>query len=176
MTWESHRDIERLMYRYARCVDLARWDELGELFAHGQVRASTSDDVSRGATEVANLWASVNKVHGDGTLRTRHLLTNIMIDIDEDAGTATAEAYFMVFQATDRTPLQPIAGGRYTDRFKRLDGVWWFDEMFIQVDQVGDVSDHLRVDLDAGPIRFDDLPPAAPAVAQPSPAGDREAT
>ena len=155
MTWESHRDIERLMFRYARSVDLARWDELGELFAHGQVRASTSDDVSRGAAEVANLWASVNKVHADGTLRTRHLLTNIMIDIDEHQGTATAEAYFMVFQATDRIPLQPIAGGRYTDRFRRVDGIWWFDDRYIQVDQEGDLSDYLLVDLDAGAVRSD---------------------
>jgi 3-phenylpropionate/cinnamic acid dioxygenase small subunit len=159
MTWESHRDIERLMFRYARSVDLAQWDELGRLFTHGQVRATTSDDVATGATEVANLWAGVNKVHSDGTLRTRHLLTNIMIDIDEDAGTAVAESYFMVFQATDITPLQPIAGGRYTDQFRRRDGVWWFEEKFIHVDQVGNVADHLVVALDEGPIVFDDLPP-----------------
>ncbi|HEY2302531.1 MAG TPA: nuclear transport factor 2 family protein [Acidimicrobiales bacterium] len=159
MTWESHRDIERLMFRYARSVDLAQWEELGRLFAHGRVRATTSDDVASGATEVANLWASVNKVHGDGTLRTRHLLTNIMIEIDEDGGTATAESYFMVFQATDRTPLQPIAGGRYTDQFRRRDGMWCFEEKFIHVDQVGNVADHLVVALDEGPIAFDDLPP-----------------
>jgi hypothetical protein len=174
MTWESHRDIERLMYRYARSVDLARWDELGELFAHGQVRASTSDDVSRGASEVANLWASVNKVHFDGTLRTRYLLTNITIDIDEDAGTAAAQAYFMVFQATDRMPLQPIVGGRHFDRFKRLDGVWWFDQMYIKVDQLGDVSEHILVDLEAGPRRFADLP--APAATRSSTATDEKAT
>jgi hypothetical protein len=159
MTWESHRDIERLMFRYARSVYLAQWDELGRLFTHGQVRATTSDDVASGATEVANLWASVNKVHDDGTLRTRHLLTNVMIEIDEDGGTATAESYFMVFQATDRTPLQPIAGGRYTDQFRRRDGMWWFEEKFIHVDQVGNVADHLVVALDEGPIAFDDLPP-----------------
>jgi hypothetical protein len=63
----------------------------------------------------------------------------------------------MVFQATERTPLQPIAGGRYTDRFKRLDGEWWFEEMFIHVDQIGNVTDHLVVALDE-PIVFDDLP------------------
>ncbi len=160
MTWESHRDIERLMYRYARCVDLARWDELGELFAHGQVRASTSDDVSRGAAEVAHLWSSLNKVHSDGTLRTRYLLTNLMIDIDEEAGTASSEAYFMVFQATDRLPLQPIVGGRHFDRFTRIDGVWWFADMFVQVDQVGDVSDHVVVDLEGGGRWFADLPAA----------------
>jgi len=158
MTWESHRDIERLMFRYARCVDLAEWDELGRLFTHAQVRASTSDDVRRGAEGVAALWASVNKVHADGTLRTRHLLTNVIIDIDEDAGRAVGESYFMVFQATDRVPLQPIAGGRYTDRFVRIDGTWWFEEKYIQVDQVGNMSDHLTVDLADGPISFEDLP------------------
>jgi 3-phenylpropionate/cinnamic acid dioxygenase small subunit len=155
MTWESHRAIERLLYRYARCVDLARWDEIGELFTHGQVRASTSDEVSRGAAEVASRWASANKVHHDGTPRTRHLLTNVTIDVDEEPGIAAAESYFMVFQATDRIPLQPIAGGRYTDRFRRVDGIWWFDDRYIQVDQEGDLSDYLLVDLDAGAVRSD---------------------
>jgi 3-phenylpropionate/cinnamic acid dioxygenase small subunit len=144
LSWESHRLIENLLYRYARCVDLALWDELGRLFTHARVQASTSDHVSHGADEVAALWASTNKVHTDGTLRTRHLVTNVIIDIDESAGTATAESYFMSFQATNRTPLQPIAGGRYSDRFRRIDGVWWFADRFIKVDQMGDVSDNLN--------------------------------
>jgi len=38
------------------------------------------------------------------------------------------------------------------------DGVWWFEEKFIHVDQVGNVADHLTVALDEGPIVFDDLP------------------
>ncbi len=46
--------------------------------------------------------------------------------------------------------------------------------MFIQVDQVGNVSDHLVVDLDAGPLRFDDLPAPA-ATEEATPAGRPEA-
>jgi 3-phenylpropionate/cinnamic acid dioxygenase small subunit len=152
MTWESHRDIERLLYRYARGVDLAQWDEIGALFTHGQVRASTSDEISRGSAEVTSRWAAANKLHGDGTPRTRHLLTNVTIDIDEDEGTAAAESSFMVLQATDRIPLQTIAGGRYTDRFERLDGVWWFADRYIRVDQLGDLSDYIQGNLDTGPI------------------------
>ena len=94
-------------------------------------------------------WSSFNKVHADGTLRTRHLVTNVMIDVDESAGTAAAESYFMSFQATDRIPLQPIVGGRYRDRFRRIDGAWWFVERFIQVDQVGDLTDNLNMALEA---------------------------
>jgi 3-phenylpropionate/cinnamic acid dioxygenase small subunit len=149
MGWESHRDIERLLYLYAKYVDAAQWDEVGRLFRHAEVRTSGGDDVVRGEAAVVEQWSSSNKVHADGTLRTRHLITNVMIDIDEQAGTATAESYFMSFQATDRIPLQPIVGGRYRDRFRRIDAVWWFVERFIQVDQLGDLSDNLNVILEA---------------------------
>ena len=149
MGWQSHRDIERLLYRYAKYVDSAQWDELGRLFTHAEVRTSSGGEVARGAAAVVDQWSSFNKVHPDGTLRTRHLVTNVIIDIDESAGTAGAESYFMSFQATDRIPLQPIVGGRYRDRFRRIDGVWWFVERFIQVDQIGDLTDNLNMALEA---------------------------
>ena len=44
-------------------------------------------------------------------------------------------------------PLQPIVAGRYRDRFRRIDGEWWFDEREMGVEQIGDVSDHLLIDL-----------------------------
>jgi 3-phenylpropionate/cinnamic acid dioxygenase small subunit len=153
----SREAIEHLIFTYARRVDAADWEGLGELFADARVGASTSDDVAEGAEAVANLWRGVNKVHPDGTLRmrTRHLITNLDLDIDDDAGRATVESYFMVFQQTDALALQPIAGGRYTDTFTRVDGEWRFEEKYIWVDQVGDTSDHLVVDLAAG-VHFAD--------------------
>jgi 3-phenylpropionate/cinnamic acid dioxygenase small subunit len=149
MGWLSHRDIERLLYRYAKYVDSAQWDELGRLFTYAEVQTSSGGEVVRGAAAVVDQWSSFNKVHADGTLRTRHLVTNVVIDIDESGGTAGAESYFMSFQATDRIPLQPIVGGRYRDRFRRIDGVWWFVERFIQVDQIGDLTDNLNMALEA---------------------------
>jgi len=41
-------------------------------------------------------------------------------------------------------PLQVIVTGHYKDTFHRLDGVWWFDSRIMFVDQVGDVSQHLK--------------------------------
>ena len=144
----SRDDIERLMFTYARCVDFADWTGLGALFEHGSVRTNAGDDVVRGGEAVAGLWRRVNKVHEDGTLRTRHQLTNLIVDIDEAADRAVVDSYFVVFQQTRRLPLQPIAGGRYRDTFVRVDGTWRFEEKFIWVDQVGDVSDHLVIELD----------------------------
>jgi hypothetical protein len=52
--------------------------------------------------------------------------TNVVVDVDESAGTAEATAYVTIFQALPDFPLQPIFSGRYQDRFTRIDGSWWW--------------------------------------------------
>ena len=83
-------------------------------------------------------------VYDDGTPRTRHLVTNVVIEVDYQAGTAGARSYFTALQALPGLALQPIASGRYRDRFGRRDGQWRFLERRVSVDLVGDVSHHLR--------------------------------
>jgi hypothetical protein len=55
-----------------------------------------------------------------------HVTTNLIIEVDDEAGTATSRPYYTVFQALTGFPLQPISTGRYNDRFERLDGRWRF--------------------------------------------------
>jgi hypothetical protein len=98
-------------------------------------------------------------VHPDGTLRTQHLLTNVVVDVDPNGEAAKADAYFMVFQATEQLALQPIAGGSYEDTFHKVDGEWWFDRKTIRVKLVGDLSDHLSLSLD-GDGQLSEPPPA----------------
>ncbi len=80
----------------------------------------------------------------DGTPRTKHVTTNVIIEVDEDAGTAVSRSYFTVLQALPDLALQPIAGGRYHDRFERRGGWWRFVERHVHTDLLGDVSRHLR--------------------------------
>jgi 3-phenylpropionate/cinnamic acid dioxygenase small subunit len=82
-------------------------------------------------------------VHGD-TPRTKHVTTNLVVDVDENEGAASARAYFTVFQATEKLPLQAIVAGRYEDRFTRVGGRWRFNERAIHMDLQGDLSQHLR--------------------------------
>jgi hypothetical protein len=51
---------------------------------------------------------------------------------------------FAALQALPGLSLQPVASGRYHDRFERRDGQWRFAERRVHVDLVGDVSRHLR--------------------------------
>jgi 3-phenylpropionate/cinnamic acid dioxygenase small subunit len=136
--------IRRLLYRYAECIDAADFAGLGALFAHGEIRAAGMPAPLRGAEAVAAFYARVNRVHEDGTLRTRHVVDNVIVELD-GAGFATARSGYVVYQATARLPLQAIAAGRYRDRFARGGGEWRFAEREILLDLAGDLSDHLLV-------------------------------
>ncbi len=158
-TWESHHAISALMFRYAECVDQADFDGLSQLFANGTIRSTSAEESEKGmrAEAVGRFYAATNRVHEDGTLRTRHLATNVQIEIDEATDSATARSYYVVLQATEKLPFQAIVGGRYEDRFERVQGQWQFADRMVLVDQIGDMSEHLSFDLSLGNVHFDEL-------------------
>jgi hypothetical protein len=145
----SARDaIAQLVHTYAELVDLGDFGGVGDLFAHGTFRARLPDAevaTSTGAAEVTRILSSMVRTY-DGIPSTRHVTTNLIIDVDEIRGTATCRSYFTVVQARPGFGLQPVIAGRYHDRFERVDGVWRFADRLIFSDLVGDVSHHLRAD------------------------------
>jgi 3-phenylpropionate/cinnamic acid dioxygenase small subunit len=151
------------MFRYAECVDQADFDGLSELFANGSIRSTSAEESDAGmqGEAIGRFYAATNRVHEDGTLRTRHLATNVRIEIDEPGNAATARSYYVVLQATPNLPFQPIVGGRYEDRFERVDGTWRFADRLVLVDQIGDMSEHLSFDLSQGNVRFDEVVPGS---------------
>jgi 3-phenylpropionate/cinnamic acid dioxygenase small subunit len=146
-TWESHHAITTLMYHYVECVDAADFDGIAALFEHGRITNEGVAGAIEGPDAVRALYLGTNRVHPDGTLRTRHVTANAIVDIDEAANSASARSGFVVFQQTKELPLQPIVAGRYRDTFARADSAWRFERRHIIVEQVGDVREHLSFDL-----------------------------
>jgi 3-phenylpropionate/cinnamic acid dioxygenase small subunit len=146
-TWESHHAITSLMFRYAECVDTADFDGIAALFEHARITNEGVDGAIEGPDAVRRLYERTNRVHADGTTRTRHVNANPMVDIDETAGRATARSVFVVFQQTAALPLQPIVSGRYRDEFVRDADGWRFERRHIVVEHIGDVREHLTFDL-----------------------------
>ena len=139
--------IRRLLYRYAECVDTADWEAVGALFADADLCGPGMERPLRGAEAVRDLYAAANRVHPDGTPRTKHLVTNAIIEVEDGARSARARSVYIVLQATERLALQPIVAGRYRDRFERVAGAWRFAAREIAIDLVGDLTDHLRIPL-----------------------------
>lgn len=138
----AHEAIRNLLGRYCELIDAGDIDGVAGLLAGAVLRDDAGNELVRGQDGVARLYAGT-RLHGDGTPRTRHLTTNSIIEVDEDAGTATARSTYVVFQATDTLALQPIIAGRYRDRFARRDGRWSFTERAFAVDLVGNLGEHL---------------------------------
>jgi hypothetical protein len=143
----SAHEITNLLHRYAELLDTTTdFSGVGELFAHATLRMRTEagiDDVP-GAELVRQFTDQIIR-YPDGLLHTKHVTTNAIVEVDEEAGTATARSYYTLFQQLDDLPLQPILTGRYADEFERVDGRWRFTSRdYSLVDQVGDLSRHLH--------------------------------
>jgi 3-phenylpropionate/cinnamic acid dioxygenase small subunit len=138
----SHRAIANLIANYAELVDDGDFAGVGVLLADATFIGSAGS--VRGRDAIERMLRDNVIVYADGTPRTKHVTTNVAIEVDEEAGTALARSYFTALQGLLDFPLQPIVSGRYRDRFKRRDGVWRFVERRVQTDLVGDVTRHLR--------------------------------
>jgi 3-phenylpropionate/cinnamic acid dioxygenase small subunit len=138
----AETQIANLLYRYAECIDTGDLEGAAVLFGHARIRVSAEDTID--AARLLAIWKSLIVLHPDGTPRTKHVISNPIIEVDDDAGTASCRSYYAVLQQTDELPLQTIAAGRYHDRFERVDGQWRFSYRdYALVDMVGDVSHHL---------------------------------
>jgi len=135
---DQYRQISDLMFRYAELFDTGRFDEFAALFEHGQWHKA-----GPGAAATRR-WIEDNVRLYDGLPRTKHVTTNVVADVDEDAGTATASAYVTIFQALPDFPLQPIFCGRYQDRLALIDGEWRWTVRRVLNDLYGDISRHVR--------------------------------
>jgi 3-phenylpropionate/cinnamic acid dioxygenase small subunit len=139
----SRQKIEDLMMSYAALQDAGRLDEVAELFKHGAFVVDKIPTRFEGADNIRAMKKRHDHLYPDGTLRTKHVTTNVRITVDEERDVAAAESYFTVLQATEELPLQVIMSGRYRDSFVRLDGTWWFKERFVRTDLIGDMSGHV---------------------------------
>jgi hypothetical protein len=136
-------DILKLMNQYAEFFDSGRLEEFSSLFDHGTLTFEGMGSFS-GPAEVLGFIDRMVMLY-NGKPRTSHLMNNVSIDVQPDGESATASSYVTVLQALPDFPLQPIVVGRYTDRFTRHDGQWWFAERTANRHLPGDISRHLRV-------------------------------
>ena len=136
------RSIENLIYSYSRFVDAGDFGSVGALLKEATF-VGRGDLIVGG--EAVRKWLEGSVIlYADGTPRTKHLVTNVSIEIDPVARTARSHSYVTVMQALPGAPLQTIVCGRYLDEFTQRDHDWRFTTRKVMIDLIGDVSHHLR--------------------------------
>ena len=140
-------EIRNLLGRYCDLIDAGDFEGVGGLFAEGTLADDRGRPLAAGAEAVAAFYAGSTRRHG-ATPRTKHVVANTVLEEGDD-GSITARSSYLVLQATDDLPFQPIITGRYVDRFERGDdGRWRFAERRFFVDLHGELGHHLNLPLD----------------------------
>jgi 3-phenylpropionate/cinnamic acid dioxygenase small subunit len=134
-------DVAALVHAYASRLDSGDFDGVSALFEHATWRSESTGEVLRGREEVRAVYERVRLY--DGSPRTKHLISNLSIDVEPDVGRAAAECCFTVLQGVDSgDPIQIVLSGRYVDRFERVAGVWRLADRLFVVDLTGDLARH----------------------------------
>lgn len=137
--------VRNLLGRYCDLMDAGSFEAVGALFAAATLVDDRGRVLASGSDELAAYYEQVTRRYDGGGLRTKHLVANTVLEEVDDG--IVARSSYVVLQATDELPLQPIITGRYVDTFVSSDGVWRFAERAFHVDQLGDLRQHLRFDL-----------------------------
>ena len=144
---EDSRQVENLIYSYAERIDAGDLEGVAALFHDAEIFSAAHDVRRTGFEEVLEMYQTSTRLYeSTGTPQTKHLTTNVIIEIDEGGTEASARSYYTVMQATDSLPLQSIISGRYKDRFRKVEKQWQFSSREMIVDLVGDLSAHLLYD------------------------------
>ena len=140
--------ITKLIYTYAERIDDGDFAGVGELFAHATLTFEGFGDAVTGRDAIQALYTRSTRRYEDGTPRTKHVMTNVMVDVDDGGATARSRSYFTVLQAVPGAlALQPVIAGRYRHTYELVDSGWRVATMHITIDLVGDLGHHMLFDL-----------------------------
>lgn len=135
-------DIANLLYRYAELFDSGDLEATARLFRHARLKVIDREELLD-EQQLLALWRRFVVIYPCGTPRTKHVVTNPIIEVDAEH--ATARSYYTVYQATEGFPLQAVAAGRYHDEFECVAGAWRFRfRDYSLLDMTGDTRFHLQ--------------------------------
>ncbi|MFM7064619.1 MAG: nuclear transport factor 2 family protein [Actinomycetes bacterium] len=138
--------VVALLAAYADAIDAGDFPGVADLLAGAVVQTEDGAVVAQGREQVLALYEATTVRHADGTPRTAHLVTNVVIERGDGPDHLRSRSRFVVLQATERVPLQPVVAGRYEDEFVRSLAGWQFAVRRMVPQLWGDVSDHLTFD------------------------------
>jgi ketosteroid isomerase-like protein len=141
--------VTKLIYTYAERIDAGDFAGVGELFAHATLTFEGYGDAVSGSDAIEALYTRSTRRYEDGTPRTKHVMTNVIVDVAEDGSRASSRSYFTVLQAVPGAlALQPVIAGRYRHIYELVQGHWRVVSMHVMIDLMGDLGQHMLFDLE----------------------------
>jgi ketosteroid isomerase-like protein len=135
-------EIRALVLSYARLLDMGDVDAVADLFEHSTWRSWPNGSVLRGTAEVRPVYE--NLVDQVGAHPTKHLITNLSIDVEPGASTASSHCYWTVLQSASAGCIAITFSGQYADSFEKVNDSWRFSDRLVSVDLTGGPSSPVK--------------------------------
>jgi ketosteroid isomerase-like protein len=140
--------VSNLIYRYAERIDDGDFAGVAAVFEHATLTFEGFGDAVSGRDAIEKLYTNTTRRYEDGTPRTKHVMTNLIVDIAADGVHAASRSYFTVLQAVPGgLALQPVIAGRYRHSYEKVDGRWRVTTMHIIIDLTGELGHHMLITL-----------------------------
>jgi hypothetical protein len=134
--------IHRLHATYIHRLDSGDFTGVADVLQHAVLHVLGTEASTREG--LLAFFDAGLQVHEDGTPRTWHSITNVLIDVAPSGYKASSASYYTVHQQLDGFPLQPICTGKYLDEFELHDGEWRFSRREVTLRFAGDLQHHVQ--------------------------------
>ena len=140
-------DIAKLLHRYANHIDNGDLQAVAEMFQHGSIYDNQGKVLAEGAEQVLAMYSGMIRIYPDsGTPRTQHVVSNLFVE-SETVTEVRSCASFTVLQQLASGKIETIICGQYKNVFVKVDEQWAIKEHHMHPRIIGDMSEHLLIDL-----------------------------
>lgn len=128
-----HIAVTNIVAAFAHRIDARDFAGVADLLSHCTYRSNGIDYEVDRDDDLATFYEHAvdfmnTRWAGDPTdattVRTKHVFTNLLVEVDEEAGTGRCDYYGTVFSFSSRKSLEARWQGVYHDRFAVIDGEW----------------------------------------------------
>lgn len=140
---DAREGIERLLTAYCWGIDTGNFESTAALFGEDGLYGLVDAGAARGADQVLGMFRASVRTY-DGVPRTRHVITNLVIDVDHGGTTGSARCYVQVIHQPPGEEIRPIVVGTYLDRVHLVGDEWQFAERRMHLELVGNLTSHLQ--------------------------------
>jgi hypothetical protein len=145
-------EIAAIVHGYAELLDGGDVEGVVAMFSRATWRSAATGTVLRTPEELRSVYSAL--VPSDGPVRTRHLMHNLVIAIDERAGAdgdtdgpieASARCSYTVLEGGEPgEPVRILVVGRYEDRYARDADGWYLTDRLFHLDLDATPREHME--------------------------------
>ncbi len=138
--------IKHQLYQMGYHLEDGNFEAVADLLADATFGADiVGRKAFRGRDEIRDQYRRTNVTYPDRGRATKEIYSNVLIDVDLEAGTARSVTSYTVAQQPPGEEFALIVAGRYEDEWRRDGDRWIWADRYIRVQYRNDLARHMHV-------------------------------